>query len=294
MRNSVAVKVSAVLLTGAMLFGGAAGMTRTYAAEKGAAADKAITVVAKADYKFKANSGDLAFSKHPNIKKYFNKALDGLVDADYEPYMYLGSKKVKGGKNYYVLCRVTPVYPDAEPEFCVVTVNKSNKGKITLGDTGTISVDAEEKSEKSGDNGVQIPDPFENFTDKSAAEKAAGFEISLPEAKKGYETVIYRLDASTKMLEAVYSDKNLNENGSVEAYRIRKALGSDDISGDYNIYNETKNIKVNGNDVTLKGNDGKIFVATWTANGYTYAVDIEMGGLGMSADEVETMVIAIK
>ncbi|MDY6325427.1 MAG: hypothetical protein SPL99_10280 [Catonella sp.] len=42
MRNSVAVKVSAVLLTGAMLFGGAAGMTRTYAAEKGAAADKLI------------------------------------------------------------------------------------------------------------------------------------------------------------------------------------------------------------------------------------------------------------
>ena len=61
MRNSVAVKVSAVLLTGAMLFGGAAGMTRTYAAEKGAAA-LAIFCVETGIFKAAASAGGGKFS----------------------------------------------------------------------------------------------------------------------------------------------------------------------------------------------------------------------------------------
>ena len=69
--------------------------------------------------------------------------------------------------------------------------------------------------------------------------------------------------------------------------------GSDDISGDFTDYSENNSVDVNGNTVTMKGNDGKVSVATWTADGYAYAVDIDMDGQGMDADAVTTLISSI-
>ena len=55
------------------------------------------------------------------------------------------------------------------------------------------------------------------------------------------------------------------------------AEGSDDISGDYNTYRQKKQITVNGASVTLKGNNGKINVATWSSNGYSYSINVGKG-----------------
>mgnify|MGYP007079228110 CR=1 FL=1 len=56
--------------------------------------------------------------------------------------------------------------------------------------------------------------------------------MSVLDAPKGYETAIYRVNTGTQMLEVIYSDKDLENEDAVEAYRIRKAIGSDDINGD--------------------------------------------------------------
>lgn len=53
---------------------------------------------------------------------------------------------------------------------------------------------------------------------------------------------------------------------------LRKARGSDDISGDYNIYNKTLKNKVGAYDITLKGRDDGFFVATWSHDDFSYAV----------------------
>jgi len=53
---------------------------------------------------------------------------------------------------------------------------------------------------------------------------------------------------------------------------IRKSTGTEDISGDYNDYSEINRIYINNLDVTTKGNNGKISVAIWTNNGYTFAI----------------------
>ena len=53
---------------------------------------------------------------------------------------------------------------------------------------------------------------------------------------------------------------------------IRKSTGTEDISGDYNDYSEINRIYINNLDVTTKGNNGKISVAIWTNNGYTFSI----------------------
>ena len=58
---------------------------------------------------------------------------------------------------------------------------------------------------------------------------------------------------------------------------IRKAAGSDDISGDYNEYTATEAKTETGKAVTLKGSGAKIMLALWTDGGYTYCVGVTGG-----------------
>ncbi|MBP5243471.1 MAG: hypothetical protein J6Z28_01970 [Succinivibrio sp.] len=53
---------------------------------------------------------------------------------------------------------------------------------------------------------------------------------------------------------------------------LRKASGSDDISGDYNIYNKTLKNKVGAYDITLKGRDDGFYVSIWSHDDFSYAV----------------------
>lgn len=240
---------------------------------------------------FTANDGEYDFSKNAEVKAIFDKAFDGLVGASYEAVAYLGSEVV-AGTNYLALFRETPTVPDAEPSFVLVTVYEDLEGNTEVLGTDEVLFDTDDDVPSS--ENVQIPDPFEGFSTLEQAVKAAGFEMSVPDAPKGYETAIYRVNTGTQMLEVIYSDKDLENEDAVEAYRIRKAIGSDDISGDYNDYSEKTEVSVSGNQVSLKGNDGKVFVATWTSGEFTYAIDIDMDGQGLSGDEVIALVNATK
>ena len=53
---------------------------------------------------------------------------------------------------------------------------------------------------------------------------------------------------------------------------LRKALGSEDVSGDYNDYAVTQTVQVGENSVTMKGDGALVSLAIWTAGDYTYAV----------------------
>ena len=88
------------------------------------------------------------------------------------------------------------------------------------------------------------------------------------------------------MLEIIYS-----ANGD-ETARLRKSLGTDDISGDYNNY-ETISPAVtdNGTEVTLKGNDDLVYVATWLDGDYTYSLSIKNGA---ASEKVLNIVSSIR
>ena len=140
---------------------------------------------------------------------------------------------------------------------------------------------------------VGMVNPFSEFETLSAACRAAGVEIEIPEGPEGYPVTCYRAARDTGLLEIVYLDGPANAEDSKEGYRIRKAAGDEDISGDFNAYSQTSEAEAEGKTVTLKGEEDRIFCATWTDGGYSYAIDINMDGNGMSQDEVLALAAAI-
>jgi len=90
------------------------------------------------------------------------------------------------------------------------------------------------------------------------------------------------------MIEVIYFDAEKTHEG----LRIRKANGTDDISGDYNEYKEVNVVKVGDLEVTEKGNDGSISVATWTDGTHSYSINVDEALL--NADDIAKLVETIK
>ena len=53
---------------------------------------------------------------------------------------------------------------------------------------------------------------------------------------------------------------------------FRQARGSDDISGDYNVYETVLTVEINGAEATLRGNGGEFSGAVWQKDGFSYSV----------------------
>lgn len=131
-----------------------------------------------------------------------------------------------------------------------------------------------------GDVSMTIANPFTDAASLEEAEKIAGFRIGVPDAVPPYDHLHFRA-AEGKMLEIIYADEE-----DAEGYRIRKAVGTEDISGDYNEYKAQQTaLLADGTKVTLRGNqEGSWSVAAWTASGYSYAVCA--GEKDFTADEI--------
>lgn len=135
--------------------------------------------------------------------------------------------------------------------------------------------------------GAQIPNPFVDFKTLEEAQNLAGFDIALPDnMPEGYSKSAIRAVKDT-MIEIIYT------NGSDEI-RIRKGTGSEDISGAYNEYTVTDTVTVGGLQVTMKGEDGKVNVATWVNGEYTFAITINLEGTGFGKDVVSDMINSVK
>lgn len=130
---------------------------------------------------------------------------------------------------------------------------------------------------------IGMPNPFIDCKTLEDAKELAGFTISLPEnLPEGYS--IKQIQAiENKMIQVFY------ENGDKELL-IRKAVGKEDISGDYNNYPENQNITVNSLTVDAKGSNGKINVAAWTEGDYSYSISFQPEDAGVDADVIKSMV----
>ena len=130
-----------------------------------------------------------------------------------------------------------------------------NREDAITGDTGVISIQT--------DTSAQIPNPFVDCDTLAQAEQLAGFSLTLPADIKADGISVLPGD----MIQVLCED----------GLSIRKALGDEDISGDYNTYPQVETVAVQGHAVTLKGEGDQVTVAVWTADGYTYAVHSETG-----------------
>lgn len=124
----------------------------------------------------------------------------------------------------------------------------------------------------SGKN-AQIPDPWTKCSDMEEAEKNAGFSFDVPDTVEGYKIgQIQNMDQ--EMIEVIYekTDDANNSDDLDDVIYIRKGSGTDDISGDYNSYSESKQVTIDFYNVTMKGANGTVSLATWTDGEFSYAV----------------------
>ena len=97
---------------------------------------------------------------------------------------------------------------------------------------------AKEAAPVSDAPGAQIANPFVDYATLAEAEAAAGFPLSAPLSIDGFDEPMIQL-MSGKMLQLIFRSGD-------DRLIIRKAAGSEDISGDSNTYPETKTAKITG------------------------------------------------
>ncbi len=133
------------------------------------------------------------------------------------------------------------------------------------------TITASENTEPSTEGELtMIASPFIDCKSIDEAAAITGFGMTVPDSVNGNE-IDHISTISRDTIQVIYGA------GHDNSTYIRKAEGSDDISGDYNTYRQKKQITVNGASVTLKGNNGKINVATWSSNGYSYSINVGKG-----------------
>ena len=112
--------------------------------------------------------------------------------------------------------------------------------------------------------------PVVTVNSLSEAEQTAGFPISVPQ--KYGDDGIFTITVVNESVICVHygSEEDVN-------MIIYKGTGSEDVSGDYSTYPEIQNIDYDYRNVQLKGNAGKIYLATWTDRQYSFAVRIPDG-----------------
>ena len=133
-----------------------------------------------------------------------------------------------------------------------------------------------------------LANPWQECASMAQAESLAGFSFAIDAAAlpEGYgpEAAYIQVIAGA-MLEVDYDGER---GGSV---CLRKAVGTDDVSGDYNSYDLTQTNRIAGQDVTLRGAEDAWYVATWTRDGYSFAI-VSTSALTMS--QVETLVAGLR
>lgn len=124
-------------------------------------------------------------------------------------------------------------------------------GAVTL-ENGKIAVNTQEPQP------VALPNPYIPCASMDEAAKLAGFSMTLPKVPSALEAW------ESTMIQAFYGEDGND-------MLIRKAVGSEDVSGDYNVYAQV--MTVDG--VILKGEKDAFVLAIWAKDGYTYSVSVE-------------------
>ena len=127
--------------------------------------------------------------------------------------------------------------------------------------------------------------PYAEYDTLEEAAAVVGFDISVPESF-GIYTDRHIATIFDDMTEVTYYDEK-----GTEGFSIRKTVGSDDPSGDCNIYDNTVTADIGGRNVIMSGNGGRISKAVWTDGKYAYSVSAIENGLSRS--EIEEIISSV-
>ena len=141
---------------------------------------------------------------------------------------------------------------------------KEESGTENIQEAGTEAA-AEAEPEETG---TQIPNPYVDYETLEEACEAAGVSLRLPDSIEGYERIDYQA-IDGQMVNVIYTAAD----GSM--LLIRKAKGSEDISGDYNEYEHNSEQTINDIDVQVRGDGDTLSAAVWYDNGEAYSMTVD-------------------
>lgn len=166
-----------------------------------------------------------------------------------------------------ILCAATMLSMAACGEKQDQTVGAETTSQTVAENEDKIPTDGAVATEEilSGDN-TQLPSPFVDCDTLADAAALTGFDIIVPDSVDGYEErAITAIE--NDMIQVLYLHGD-------DQVCIRKAVGEEECSGDYNAYSEEKTVTVGDIEVTMRGNNGKVMVAVWSEGGYSYSIGV--------------------
>ena len=103
--------------------------------------------------------------------------------------------------------------------------------------------------------------------------KAVGFDFVAPDALAGCDKTAYQAitNEGDQIIEVLYL------NGEERQVSVRKAPGSENISGMYTQFDQVEQVAVDGRSVTMSGDGETVSLATWTDGDYSFSVYADNG-----------------
>ena len=131
--------------------------------------------------------------------------------------------------------------------------------------------------------------PWIDCATLAEAEDLAQFDIAVPDRIEGYPNTMIQA-VKDEVIQVFYYDQEPGE-GDRDVVLIRKGVGTEDLSGDYTEYPENETVAMHGVEVSLRGEDGLVYTAAWSQDGYTYSIHADSG---MEKAQVEDLVELVK
>jgi hypothetical protein len=128
---------------------------------------------------------------------------------------------------------------------------------------------------------------YQEVNSLQEASEIVGFDIKVPDSVGEYTNLLVNV-IDGNVIEVRYLSSDRQKTG----FYIRKSRGTDDISGDSNVYSLNITESIAGKDVNLRGNKENWSVATWTEDGFSYA--LVAGDYVFSNEKLEYIIGNIK
>lgn len=133
---------------------------------------------------------------------------------------------------------------------------------------------AAESTAAATDGTAETANPWIDVRDLKEALKETGVELKAPEEIGDFHLSHIQAIQDGGIVQVFYG--SLADQTETQAL-LRKAKSMEDISGDYTVYPEDRRVSDSEGEVRLRGQDGRVYLATWQRGDYAYSLSLAQG-----------------
>ena len=133
---------------------------------------------------------------------------------------------------------------------------------------------AAESTAAATDGTAETANPWIDVRDLKEALKETGVELKAPEEIGDFHLSHVQAIQDGGIVQVFYG--GVADKTETQAL-LRKAKSMEDISGDYTVYPEDRRVSDSEGEVRLRGQDGRVYLATWQRGDYAYSLSLAQG-----------------